>query len=187
MSAGDSKAPEPSFFNRIFNDLAEDGSGEDHAGKADEPFDSEGNFKPDLPPSMSTTYDEEGNPTLVATPKALGESREDYFAKKEGKEPRVSPLVIPGAPAVLSPEAWPEDYGLEPGTTTEEEFLESELESELIAEERRSKQKLRRGSSKEEFIGRRKQGWLRDFICGVGSTKSLLWAFLRWPLLVGFV
>ncbi|KNC97765.1 uncharacterized protein SPPG_06765 [Spizellomyces punctatus DAOM BR117] len=141
-------------------------------------FDEDGNFKAVLPSSLCASFDIDGNPTLVETPQAR-DDEPPVFPEKP------CPIIIPNAQPVKSPEILEEKEDFEPGTSTEEEFLDSELESELLAKERREKErKLTRKSSKE-VLGRRRKGWWRLF-GGTGGTKSIFWAFLRWPLLLAF-
>ncbi|KAJ3016926.1 hypothetical protein HKX48_003796 [Thoreauomyces humboldtii] len=184
--------------------------------KEKDAFDEDGNFKSDLPTSMSASIDDEGLPTLLGTAdKNPGmNSRTDVATKEEGPPSNASSstspadptsnqvsefpfhappsIVIPSAGITLSPK--PMEHDMAPGTSTEEEFIEGEIESELLAEERRESA-LRRKKKKAMSVGsgssagpavavRRNRWWA---LVGMGRTKSLLWIFLRWPLLITFV
>ncbi|KAJ3148276.1 hypothetical protein HDU89_004873 [Geranomyces variabilis] len=120
-------------------------------------------------------------------------------------------LVIPNADITRSPEPIAESAAngdLDPGTSTEEEFLDEELEREALAEERaalkKKKEEAARFSSPvaataakipaaaaaataasvpASLASRRNRWWAMS---RVGRTKSILWVILRWPLLLAF-
>ncbi|KAI8913778.1 acyl transferase/acyl hydrolase/lysophospholipase [Powellomyces hirtus] len=72
---------------------------------------------------------------------------------------------------------------MDPGTSTEEEFLEEEFESELLAEERREQAQSLRKKKSREILTAKNRWWA---LAKAGRTKSFLWVLLRWPLLIAF-
>ncbi|KAI9094441.1 acyl transferase/acyl hydrolase/lysophospholipase [Phlyctochytrium arcticum] len=165
-----------------------------HNRNPNDVFDEDGNFKQDLPSSVSPSFDADGNPTLLQTPREEEEEKGGFGWDETASlgiitdGERVQPIERVQSPGSDTPQSVIEGNGeedLEPGTTTEEEYLESELESELIAEERR--QKAKKKASKEVFVGRKRAGWgWWAWVGGAAKTKSLFWFVLRWPLLIFF-
>ncbi|KAJ3179314.1 hypothetical protein HDU87_002923 [Geranomyces variabilis] len=113
-------------------------------------------------------------------------------------------LIIPNADVTRSPEPIAESAAngdLDPGTSTEEEFLDEEAEREALAEERANKKKKEEGAMSPvaavpataktpaspvvpaPLASRRNRWWAMS---RVGRTKSILWVVLRWPLLLLF-
>ncbi|KAJ3188150.1 hypothetical protein HDU85_005298 [Gaertneriomyces sp. JEL0708] len=154
-----------------------------------EVFDDEGNMRPNLPGCLRPGVDADGNPTLLAADfDSDGQhTHVDDETGKAGMGQKPPPIHIPDVEREGNSHTYAEDFAA--GTSTEEDvddFLESEYESELLAAEKRAKDRKARRKSME---GKKKAGigyrWYH-YLGGMPRGKSYTWMILRWPLLMMF-